>query len=177
MPKLTMPVDPDRDHIQGPEDAPVTLVEYGDFQCPNCGEAYPILKSIQKKMGNKLRFVYRHFPITETHPDAVHAAEASEAAAAQGKFWEMHDLLFEHQHALDGESLHNYAAHLKLDMGRFDREMREHAYADRIRDDFSSGLRSGANGTPTFFINGDRYDLPWDDESWLLRALQEAQVT
>ncbi len=177
MPKLTMPVDPDRDHIQGPEDAPVTLVEYGDFQCPNCGEAYPILKSIQKKMGNKLRFVYRHFPITETHPDAVHAAEASEAAAAQGKFWEMHDLLFEHQDALDGESLHNYAAQLNLDLGRFDRDMREHLYAERIRDDFASGLRSGANGTPTFFINGDRYDLPWDDESWLMRALQEAQAT
>ena len=176
MPRLTLPVNPERDHIQGPADAPVTLVEYGDFQCPNCGEAYPILKSIQHKLGKQLRFVYRQFPLTESHPDAAHAAEASEAAAAQGKFWEMHDLLFEHQDALDLGSLRSYAQQLHLDLGRFDRDMQDHAYAEHLRDDFSSGLRSGVNGTPTFFINGDRYDLPWDDESWLMRALQEAQA-
>ncbi len=176
MPRLTMPVDPDRDHILGPEDAPVTLVEYGDFQCPHCGAAYPILESILKKMGNRIRFVYRHFPLTDAHPDAAHAAEASEAAAAQGKFWEMHHLLFEHQDALDGQSLRSYAVRLALDLDRFDRDLRDHLYAGRIRDDFSSGLRSGVNGTPTFFINGERYDLPWDDESWFVRALQEAQA-
>jgi protein-disulfide isomerase len=176
MPRLTKPVDPARDHIQGPDDAPVTLVEYGDFQCPHCGRAYPILKSIQKTMGDQLRFVYRHFPISEDHENAIPAAEASEAAAAQGKFWEMHDLLFEHQNRLDDKSLLGYARQLGLDLDRFTQDMREHTYGERVKEDFSSGLRSGANGTPTFFINGDRYDLPWEPEPWLLRALQEAQV-
>ncbi len=176
MPKLTRPVDPARDHIQGPEDAPVTLVEYGDFQCPHCGRAYPIIQSIQKKMGDDLRFVYRHFPISEDHENAVPAAEASEAAAAQGKFWEMHDLLFEHQAALDDESLRKYAQQLGLDLSKFDQAMREHTYGERIKEDFSSGLRSGANGTPTFFINGERYDGDWEPGEELLHALQEAQV-
>lgn len=176
MPRLTAPVDPARDHVAGPDEAPVTLVEYGDFQCPNCLEAYSIVHSIQEKMGAQLRFVYRHFPLTESHPDAARAAEASEAAAAQGKFWEMHSMLFEHQEALDDASLRGYARQIGLDLKRYDQDMENHAYAEHIRDDFSSGLRSGANGTPTFFINGDRYDLPWDEESWLLRALQEAQV-
>jgi protein-disulfide isomerase len=171
-----MPVAPQRDHIQGLETAPVTLVEYGDFQCPNCGEAYPIIKSIQKQMGRTLRFVFRHFPITESHPDAAHAAEASEAAAAQGKFWEMHDRLFEHQDDLGRRALHADAEQLGLDLRRFDDEMKAHSYAERVREDFSAGLRSGVNGTPTLFINGERYDLPWDEEQWLLRALQEAQA-
>jgi protein-disulfide isomerase len=171
-----MPVDPHRDHIQGPENAPVTLVEYGDFQCPNCEEAYPVVKSIQKKMGSQLRFVYRHFPITDSHPDAAHAAEASEAAAAQGQFWEMHDMLFEHQNALDEQALRGYAERLGLDVNLFEQDMRNHAFAARVTEDFSTGLHSGVNGTPTFFINGDRYDLPWDEETWLLRALQEAQA-
>jgi protein-disulfide isomerase len=176
MPRLTLPVDPARDHIQGPEEALVTLVEYGDFQCPHCGRAYPIVKAVQKTMGKQMRFVYRHFPISEDHEYAIPAAEASEAAAAQGKFWEMHDLLFEHQDALDEESLAGYARQLGLDVERFTREMREHTYGERVKEDFSSGLRSGANGTPTFFINGERYDMPWEPEEWLLRAVQEAQV-
>jgi protein-disulfide isomerase len=176
MPRLTLPVDPARDHIQGPDGAAVTLVEYGDFQCPHCGRAYPIIQAVQKTMGKQLRFIYRHFPISDEHPDAVAAAEASEAAGAQGKFWEMHDLLFEHQKALDEESLAGYARQLGLDLDRFTREMREHAYGERIKEDFASGLRSGVNGTPTFFINGERYDMPWEPEEWLLRAVQEAQV-
>jgi protein-disulfide isomerase len=176
MPKLTMPVDPGRDHIQGPENAPVTLVEYGDFQCPHCEEAYPIVKSIQKQMGSTLRFVFRHFPITDSHPDAAHAAEASEAAAAQGKFWEMHAMLFEHQDDLGRRALHAYAQEIELDVKRFDDEMKAHVYAERVREDVSAGARSGVNGTPTFFINGERYDMPWDEEAWFIRALQEAQA-
>ncbi len=176
MPKLTRPVDPTRDHIQGPEDAAVTLVEYGDFQCPHCGRAYPIVKAVQKTMGRQMRFVYRHFPISEDHENAIPAAEASEAAAAQGKFWEMHDLLFEHQDALDEDSLAGYARELGLDVERFTQEMHDHTYGERVKEDFSSGLRSGANGTPTFFINGERYDMPWEPEEWLLRAVQEAQA-
>jgi protein-disulfide isomerase len=176
MPKLTRPVDPARDHIQGPENAAVTLVEYGDFQCPHCGRAYPIVKAVQKTMGKNIRFVYRHFPISEDHEYAIPAAEASEAAAVQGKFWEMHDLLFEHQDALDEDSLAGYARQLGLDVDRFTQAMRAHEYGERVKEDFSSGLRSGANGTPTFFINGERYDMPWEPGEWLLRAVQEAQV-
>jgi len=151
-----------RDHLQGPPDAPVTLVEYGDFECPHCGAAYPIVKRIQKVMGAQLRFVFRHFPLTQIHPHAEGAAEASEAAGAQGQFWEMHDLLFENQRALDAMHLPGYAEELNLDSRRFVRELEERVHQRRVREDFMSGVRSGVNGTPAFFINGVRYDESWD---------------
>ncbi|MGC2442646.1 DsbA family protein [Candidatus Binatus sp.] len=161
------------DHVQGPAKAPVTLVEYGDYQCPYCGEAYPIVKALQKRLGEQVRFVFRNFPLAEAHPHAEHAAEAAEAAAAQGKFWEMHDLLYENQAALEDEDLVRYAKLLHLDVPRFVKEMEAHAYAERVRADFSSGVRSGVNGTPTFFINGARHDGPFDLGS-LLAAIEEA---
>ena len=157
-PTLTMPVSADRDHIQGPASAPVTLVEYGDYQCPFCGAAYPIIKDVQARMGDGLRFVFRNFPISTSHPNAELAAEAAEAAAVQGKFWEMHDLLYENQDRLGGDDLHAYAGRLGLDLETFDRELAGHAYAARVREDFMSGVRSGVNGTPTFYVNGSRYD-------------------
>ena len=171
-PRLVLPVGP-RDHVQGSENAPVTLVEYGDYACPYCGVAYPIVKSIQRRIGDRLRFVFRNFPLVEAHPNAEHAAEAAEAAGAQGKFWEMHDLLYENQDALEPEDLVQYARALKLDLKRFVLEMREHVYAERVREDFRSGVRSGVNGTPTFFINGARHNGPFDLES-LLAAIEEA---
>src|SRR6266478_4479637 len=155
--KLTLPVG-QRDHWQGPENAPVTLLEYGDYQCPYCGQAYPIVKELQRRLGDRLSFVFRNFPLTQIHQHAQQAAEAAEAAGAQDKFWEMHDALFEHQRALDDKHLKEYAAKLGLDEARFSREMAEHSYAARLREDLLSGARSGVNGTPTFFINGERYD-------------------
>src|SRR5208282_2621778 len=155
--KLKPPVGAN-DHTQGPADAPITVVEYGDYQCPYCGEAYPITKALQKRLGKKLRFVFRNFPLSEAHPHAEHAAEAAEAAAAQGRFWEMHDMLYEHQDALDDDALLSYATDIGLDVDRFRREFSERKYLDRIREDFQSGIRSGVNGTPTFFINGHRHD-------------------
>jgi protein-disulfide isomerase len=156
--ELTIPVTEGRDHIQGPADAPVTLVEYGDFQCPYCGRAYPIVKEVQSRLGDRLRFVFRNFPITTSHPNAEHAAEAAEAAGAQGRFWEMHDHLFENQKRLRDQDLHRYAEELGLDVTRFDQEMADHVYADRVHEDFMGGVRSGVNGTPTFYINGARHD-------------------
>jgi protein-disulfide isomerase len=170
--KLKPPVGAN-DHIQGPAKAPVTLVEYGDYQCPYCGEAYPIVKALQKRLGDKVRFVFRNFPLGEMHPHAEHAAEAAEAAGAQGKFWEMHDLLYENQDALDDEDLAKYARALHLDVPRFVKEMAGQAYTERVRGDFRSGVRNGVNGTPSFFINGARHDGPFDLAS-LLAAIEEA---
>jgi protein-disulfide isomerase len=172
-PELTIPVAEDRDHIQGPADAPVTLVEYGDYQCPYCGAAYPIIKEVQARMGERLRFVFRNFPISTSHPRAEQAAEAAEAAAAQGRFWEMHDLLYENQARLRDEDLHAYAERLGLDLGTFDRELAEHVYAERVHEDFMSGVRSGVNGTPTFYVNGARHDGPYDLET-LVAVLEQA---
>jgi protein-disulfide isomerase len=169
---LTLPVSSTRDHIQGPDTAPVTLVEYGDYECPYCGQAYPIIKNIQDYFGNKLCFVFRNFPVTQVHPHAQHAAEAAEAAGGQNKFWEMHDYLYEHQQALDDNHLRQYGSALGMDVSRFESEMSKHVYADRIREDFMTGIRSGVNGTPTFFINGMRYDNSWDEET-LLSAISE----
>jgi protein-disulfide isomerase len=170
---LTMPVSEDRDHIQGPADAAVTLVEYGDYECPYCGAAYPILKEVQTRMGERLRFVFRNFPISTSHPHAEQAAEAAEAAAVQGRFWQMHDLLYENQKHLGDEDLRSYAQRLELDQDRFDKELAEHVHAERVYEDFMSGVRSGVNGTPTFYVNGVRYDDDYDLET-LLGALEGA---
>ena len=170
---LTMPVTEDRDHIQGPTEAAVTLVEYGDYECPYCGAAYPIIKEVQARMGERLRFVFRNFPITTSHPHAEQAAEAAEAAAAQGKFWQMHDLLYENQRRLSDRDLLAYAGQLGLDLERFGNELTEHAHAARVREDFMSGVRSGVNGTPTFYINGARHDDSYELET-LLAALERA---
>ncbi len=175
IPRLSQSVT-ESDHTHGPKSALVTLVEYGDYECPHCGEAYPITKEIQRQLGNQLRFVFRNFPLTTIHPHAQHAAEAAEAAAEQGKFWEMHDHLFENQQALDDAHLRQYASLLELDLARFQRHMAEHAYAARVREDFRSGVRSGVNGTPTFFINAVRHDDSWDLVT-LLEAIKKASVS
>src|SRR5437773_1035019 len=172
MSRLT-PAVSESDHRAGPDDAPVTLVEYGDYECPHCGGAYPIVREVQRRMGRGLRLVFRNFPLAEMHPHAVRAAEAAEAAAVQDKFWEMHDLLFEHQAALDDSDLMRYAKTLALDTGRVKEELAAGTHARRVRQDFRSGVRSGVNGTPTFFINGARHDGPWDLEA-LLEVLERA---
>ena len=155
--KLTSP-DPQHDHLQGPADAPVMLLEYGDYQCPACGDAYPMVKAIQEQLGSGLCFAFRNFPLISIHPHAGHAAEVAEAAGAQGRFWEMHDLLYENQGALDDEALVGYARSLGLDDARLAREIRDGEHTARVREDFRHGVRAGVNGTPTFFINGERYD-------------------
>lgn len=170
---LTPPVS-ERDHVTGPEDAPVTLVEYGDYECPYCGMAYPVVKSAQRELGKDLRFVFRNFPLAEAHPHARLAAEAAEAAAAQGKFWEMHDTLFEHQDALEAEDIIGYAKSLGLDMTQFGKDLQDSKYTKRVREDFRSGVKSGVNGTPTFFINGSRYEGSWANEKAFIHALHEA---
>ena len=169
--KLAPPVS-DRDHVQGPPAAPVTLLEYGDYQCPACGLAYPVVKELQAQLGARLRFVFRNFPIATMHPYAEHAAEAAEAAGAQGRFWEMHDVLYENQDALADDDLVQNAVTLGLDSARFSGELTQHTHAARVREDFMSGARSGVNGTPTFFINGFRHDASFDLET-MLAAVQD----
>ena len=170
MSRLTPPVS-EADHRSGPDDAPITLVEYGDFECPSCGAAYPQVEEVRRRMGALLRFVYRYFPLTQSHPHAMHAAEAAEAAGAQGKFWPMHGMLFEHQDALEDADLVGYAKALHLDLKRFTSDLASEAHVERIRGDVRSGIRSGVNGTPTFFINGVRHDGSWE-ASDLLAALE-----
>jgi protein-disulfide isomerase len=155
--RLRLPVG-ERDHVQGPADAPVTLVEYGDYECPYCRAAVPIVQELQGLLGGQLQYVFRHFPLSELHPHAQHAAEAAEAAAAQGRFFEMHAALFEHQEALEDEQLVQYAVDLDLDADRIRTELAAHSHAGRVREDFESGLGSDARGTPTFYLDGVRYD-------------------
>ena len=175
MSTLIPPVS-ERDHTAGPDDAPVTLVEYGDFECPYCGMAYPIVRNMKRSLGDRVRFVFRHFPLREAHPHAQHAAEAAESAGAQGLFWEMHDTLFENQHALEDEDLVQYAADIGADPYRVASDLANGTYEKHVRDDFRSGVRSGVNGTPTFFINGERYNGPWADEARFVLALQHAAL-
>jgi protein-disulfide isomerase len=156
---LKVPVGP-ADHIQGDENAACTLVEYGDYQCPHCGRAYPIVKRVQKHFGERLRFVFRNFPLSQMHPNAESAAEVSEFAAAHGKFWEMHDLLFENQNRLGIELYAELAQQLKLAPADPSAALQKKEYLSKVRSDFSGGVRSGVNGTPTFFINGQRHDAP-----------------
>ena len=172
---LTLPVSP-RDHMLGPITAPATLVEYGDYQCPFCKQAHVVTEALVERCGDLLCFVFRHFPLTSMHPHAKHAAEAAEAAGAQGKFWEMHDCLFANQHALDDVHLMAYASAIGLNMARFNREMIEHRYEARVREVFMSGARSGVNGTPSFFINGLRYDGPRDFATMLAVVTAAAQA-
>lgn len=146
-------VVPSRDHVRGAPDGRVTLVEYADFQCPYCGDAYPVVKELLEGL-HWLRFVFRHMPLADLHPRAPAAAEAAEAAAAQGRFWEMHDRLFEHQHELDDEALRGHAAAVGLDVERFDRELREGVHRERVEEDLRSGERAGIPSTPGFFVNG-----------------------
>jgi len=169
---LTLPVG-ERDHIQGPVSAPVTLVEYGDYECPYCGMAYPMVKEVQRRLGDRLRFVFRNFPLTQAHPHAEHAAEAAEAAAAQGKFWEMHDYLYEHQDTLEDGDLLAHAEAVGLNVQQWVSEMEGQTHSERVRADFMSGVRSGVNGTPTFFINGQRHDGSYDVET-LVAAIEAA---
>jgi protein-disulfide isomerase len=156
---LVIPVGKD-DHVLGLPDAPVTLVEYGDYECPACGAAYPMVKVILKRLGAKPRFVFRNMPLSEVHPNAELAAEAAEAAGAQGKFWEMHDALYEHQPELAPNLVMTLAKRLHLDLGRFEDDLVSRRFRDRVKRDFMGGIRSGVNGTPTFFVDGDRYDGP-----------------
>jgi protein-disulfide isomerase len=159
------------DHAAGPAEAPLTLVEYGDYQCPYCGAAYPVVKRLQKKLGKNLRFVFRNFPLTEAHPYALIAAEAAEAAALQSKFWEMHDLLFEQQTLLSPDIIPLWAERIGLNLEQLGNDIRQGVPEKRIREDRQSGIRSGVNGTPTFYINGARYDGTPDYDS-LLTAMQ-----
>ncbi len=165
-----------RDHIQGNPDAPITLLEYGDYECPHCGRAYPVVQRIEDRLGDSLRFVFRNFPLAEVHPHATHAAYAAEAAGRQHRFWEMHDTLFENQDALEDEDLTDYAEELELDVKQFITDMLSFEIAQRVQEDFMSGVRSGVNGTPTFFINGKRHDGPFDYD-FLLAALERTRVS
>jgi Na+:H+ antiporter, NhaA family len=162
----------DQDHIQGPSSAQITLVEYGDYECPHCRRVHPIIEELQKRMGTRLRYVFRHLPLSNIHPHAQLAAEAAEAAGAQGLFWEMHDRLFETQSPLTLDHILSLTEGLGIDLEKFQSDLDEKKYESLVREDFRSGIRSGANGTPTFFINGLRYDGPWDLES-LLEAIEK----
>ena len=162
-----------RDHARGPRDAPVTLVKYGDYECPYCGEAHPVLKELQERVGKQVRFVFRHFPLDSTHPRARRAAQAAEAAASQGRFWEMHDLLYERQGELGEEDLMGYAAELGLDLRRFEEDLANDHHAWRIEEDRLGGDRAGVRGTPTLFVNGVRYTGTLDLDR-LLTAVEEA---
>ncbi|HXX13083.1 MAG TPA: DsbA family protein [Burkholderiales bacterium] len=155
---LAVPVNA-TDHVLGPDNARVTLVEYGDFQCPNCGQAYPAVKLLLKRFEHRVRFVFRHFPLTDVHAHAELAAESAEAAGAQHKFWPMYALLFEHQHELKLKDLRRYAAQLELDLERFDYELGDQVYRQRVNEHIDGARRSGVRQTPTFFLNGAVTDV------------------
>ena len=172
--RLTAPVTP-VDHVLGPEHAPVTLVEYADFECPNCKQAAPAVKLLLERFAERVRFAFRHFPLEEVHPHALLAAEAAECAGAQGQFWPMHDLLFEQQLHLKTNQLHGYAERLRLDMARYTAELDDQVYLQRVREHQRSGRDSGARGTPTFFVNGRRHYGAYDLES-LTAAVKVARA-
>jgi protein-disulfide isomerase len=166
----------DRDHVAGPLSAPVTLVEYGNFECIHCGRAYPAIKEVRKLLGNNLRFVFRHFPTVRTHPHSLRAAEAAEAAGAQEKFWQMHDELFTHQQALEDHDLSRYARRIGLDAERFARDMAENTFLKMVEADYNRSLfDEHVTGTPTFYINDVRYTGAADVESLLL-AIKQADT-
>jgi protein-disulfide isomerase len=172
MSTLKIPVSPE-DHAEGSADAAVTLVEYGDYECPHCRAAHSVVKKLQRHFKGSLRFVYRNFPLTQIHPNAQAAAESAEFAGSKGKFWQMHDQLFHRQDDLSFELYQLLAVELELDAGELARALEEGTYSERVRADFSGGVRSGVNGTPTFFINGDRHNGPADYET-LVEAIEAA---
>jgi len=160
MKQLTPPVN-SGDHIFGNPNAPIALVEYGDYECPYCGRAYPIVKDIKRQLGKHIKFVFRNFPLSRIHPHALSAAVATEAAGLQGKFWEMHDIVFENQEALDAERILLFASKTGLDIERFKNDIQQNSLIVKVEKDFESGIRSGVNRTPTFFINGEKFDGEW----------------
>ena len=166
--RLTVPVNA-ADHSIGPALAAVVVVEYGDFECPNCKQAAPAVKLLLRHFTGRIRFVYRHFPLEEVHPQALQAAEAAESAGGQGKFWPMHDLLFDNQPHLKLPQLRNYAEELQIDIARYAAEMDDHLYLQRIREHMQSGGESGVRHTPTFFVDGRIQDV-----SFGLRSLFDA---
>jgi protein-disulfide isomerase len=174
MTRLILPVDR-RDHTLGAGNAVITLVEYGHYECSHCARTQAVVEAVRRRLNGNLRFVYRHFPRVQTHSASQRAAEAAEAAGAQGKFWEMHQLLFEHTHELNDATIALCAANLQLNMGRFFHDMKQAVHAERVREDFQSDLHSGVNGTPTFFINGFLHDDYWDADT-LLAAIEKHNV-
>jgi len=175
MSKLSIAVN-SHDHVQGNPDALWTLVEYGDYECPHCGAAYPIVKRLQEHLGDKLLLVFRNFPLREVHSHAEHAAEAAEFAGENGRFWQMHDLLFENQQSLEDEFLLRFADELVLPRDKLSQSLRHGTYRDRVASDFRGGVRSGVNGTPTFFINGRRYEGSYQFDD-LLIGIERSSVT
>lgn len=165
----------DQDHIQGSESAQITLVEYGDYECPHCGKAYAVVKRLQKHYGDALRFVFRNFPLSQAHPLAEPAAESAEYAATHGKFWEMHDGIYEHQSTLSLDLLRSLAKKNGMDTQALMNALDEHTFQERVKQDFRSGVRSGVNGTPTFFINGQRHDAGPDFDS-LIKGIEVART-
>jgi protein-disulfide isomerase len=172
--QLVTPVRLGRDHVRGSRTAPVTLLEYGDYECRHCGAAHASVEDVRHRLDNDLRFAFRHFPPRAIHPHAERVAVAAEAAGAQGQFWAMHDLLFENQHALEDDDLLIYASEIDLNVGRFAREFALALYTERVREDYRSGLESGATGTPTLFINNLRHVGAYDADS-LIEAIERAR--
>jgi protein-disulfide isomerase len=171
MARLLVPVDERRDHTRGPAHAPITIVEYADYQCSFCGQAFWILNEIESRYRADLLYVYRHFPLSEIHPLAIGAAEAAEAAGAQGKFWAMHEQIYQNYPTLDPELLLDLAADLELDLDGFVEDMTQHRHRHRIRDDFMTGVRSGVSATPTMFLNGERFEGPIESDR-LIREIE-----
>ncbi len=155
------------DHIEGAYDAPIELIEYADFECSYCGKAYYVVKKIQQELGNDLKFIFKNFPLVELHPYALHAALATEAAGVQGKFWEMHDILFQNQELLEDRDILNYASKIGLDVARFEKDFGKDEYYRKVEDDYKSGVRKGVTGTPKFFINGKKYDGNWTSNEFI----------
>jgi Na+:H+ antiporter, NhaA family len=168
---LTPPVDPARDHTQGAADAPLTLLEFGDYECPSCRKAFPVVQRVKQHFGSKLRFVFRHFPLTDLHPYALQAALAAEAAGSAGKFWEMHEALFTYPDRLTKENLRTLSAAIGIEPALLQNAWDHNPYKNRLREDHLSGERSGLSGTPTFFLNGVRHEDIWDEDV-LIEALE-----
>jgi protein-disulfide isomerase len=175
MAQLKIIVGPE-DHAQGRIDAPITLVEYGDYECSHCGHAYPIVKSLQRQFGDDLRFIFRNFPLRESHPNAEAAAETAEFAGVHGRFWETHDAIFENQQRLSQPLLFELAERIELDARTLEQSLVRGEFSDRVQRDFSGGVRSGVNGTPTFFINGQRHDGDFESQT-LAAAIRHALPT
>ena len=173
--ELTVPVS-ERDHSQGVPTAPVTLVLYGDYECPYTRQAATVVRALQPHFGEQLRFVFRNFPLIQIHPHALHAAEAAEAATAQGKFWEMYEYIFHHQHTLEDADLLLFARAVGLDAAKFTQDMDEHRLLSRIEEDVESGIQSGVEGTPTFYLNGVYYQGSWEHDP-LLAAIADANAS